>query len=379
MNTRHGVTIACIQDADAFAALRDEWAELLQSSAGSNPFLTWEWLYAWWMHFGNAHGLRLLLVRAGGRLIAVAPLWLIGAPLSWFSRLEFLGTDEAGSDYLDVIARRGREEEAVAALADFLASRQLTLRLTHLPPASIGARLAERLAAAGWRSSVAEDGVCPVVDLSGHTFESYLATLGASHRANIRRRLRTLNREFELRFDRVTRHEDRQSALAALAVFHYRRYADRGGSTAFRSPAARGFHDDATRLALDRGWLRMYVLTLNGGIAAVMYGFSDGGRFFFYQHGYDEAYAPYSIGLALMALTINAAIGEGATEFDMLWGTEPYKSLWARRTRVLQRVDLYPVHLGGAMQRRAVEARRGAAGLARRVLSLGTTGAPRAG
>jgi CelD/BcsL family acetyltransferase involved in cellulose biosynthesis len=378
VSTRYELTVACIQDADAFAALRDEWTELLQSSGRSNPFLTWEWLHAWWIHFGNAHGLRLLVVRDGGELMALAPLCLISAPLYWLSRLEFLGTGEAGSDYLDVIVRRGREDEAVAALAEFLTSRQLTLRLTHLPPASIAAQLAKRLSSSGWVSSFADDGVCPVVDLSGHTFDSYLATLGASHRANIRRRLRALDREFEVRFDRVTRHQDRQSALAALAGFHSRRYADRGGSTAFASPAARAFHEDATHLALDRGWLRMYQLTLNGGMAAVMYGFSDGGRFFFYQHGYDEAYAAHSVGLALMALTINTAIGEGASEFDMLWGTESYKSLWARRTHVLRRVDLYPVHLGGSVQRHAAEARRGAAGLARRVLSLRTVGATRA-
>jgi CelD/BcsL family acetyltransferase involved in cellulose biosynthesis len=372
------LTVACVQDAEAFAALRGEWAELLHSSGRSNPFLTWEWLHAWWVHFGNAHGLRLLVVRDDGQLIAVVPLCMISAPLYWFSRLEFLGTGEAGSDYLDVIVRRGREDEAVAALAEFFASRQLTLRLTHLPPASIAARLAKRLSSAGWMSSIADDGVCPVVDLSGHTFESYLATLGASHRANIRRRLRALDRNFVVRFDRVTRHQERQSALATLAGFHGRRYTDRGGSTAFASPAARAFHEDATRLALDGGWLRMYQLTLNGALAAVMYGFSGSGRFFFYQHGYDEAHAPYSVGLALMALTINAAIGEGVSEFDMLWGTESYKSLWARRTHVLRRLDLYPVHLGGAVQRHAAEARRGAAGLARRVLSLRTVGATRA-
>lgn len=378
MRTRPAVTIACVQDAETFAALRDEWAELLRSSASSNPFLTWEWLYAWWVHFGTAHGLRLLLARSGGTLIAVAPLWLNSAPLYWFSRLEFLGTGEAGSDYLDVIVRRGHEDAAGAALADFFTSRQLTLRLRHLPPASIAAHVAKRLAGAGWMSSPADDGVCPVVDLEGQTFESYLATLGGSHRANVRRRLRALDREFEVRFDRVRRHEDRQSALAALAIFHERRYAHRGGSTAFTSAAARAFHEDATRLALDGGWLRMYALTLNGRLGAVMYGFIDSGRFFFYQHGYDEAYAAHSVGLALMALTIDAAIGEGAHEFDMLWGTEPYKSLWARRTRMLQRIDVYPVHLGGSVQRHAVAARRGAAGLARRVLSLASAGATHA-
>ena len=372
------LSVTSVEDAEAFAALRHEWSELLHTSTSSNPFLTWEWLYAWWLHFGTSRGLRLLAVRAGTELIAIAPLRMVSASLYWFSRLEFLGTGEAGSDYLDVIARRGREDEVVEALADFLTSRQLTLRLTHLPPASTSAQLARRLAGAGWVASVADDGTCPIVDLQGHTFESFLGTMGASHRANIRRRLRALDRQFNVRFDRITRHDDRQAALAALAVFHGRRYADRGGSTAFASAAARAFHEDATRRALDGGWLRMYALTLNGATAAVMYGFHMGGRFYFYQHGYDETYSPQSIGLVLMALTIKAAIGEGATEFDMLWGTESYKSLWARRTSVLQRLDLYPVHLGGSVQRHAVEARRGVAGLARRVLSLGTPGATRA-
>jgi CelD/BcsL family acetyltransferase involved in cellulose biosynthesis len=374
----HAVSVTSVQNMEGFAALRCEWSELLQSSASNNPFLTWEWLYAWWTHFGDSGGLRLLVVRDGAQLIGIAPLRLVSPTLYWFSRLEFLGTGEAGSDYLDVIVRRGHEDEAVDALADFLTSRQLTLRLTHLPPASISAQLAKRLAAAGWASAAGDDGTCPVVDLRGHTFESFLGSIGASHRANIRRRLRALERKFDVRFERITGHEDRQAALAALAVFHNRRYADRGGSTAFASPAARAFHEDASARALNSGWLRMYRLTMNGAAAAVMYGFHEGGRFYFYQHGYDEHYAAQSVGLALMALTIRAAISEGAIEFDMLWGTESYKSLWARRVSVLQRVDLYPVHLGGSVQRHAVEARRGVAGLARRVLSLGTPGATRA-
>jgi CelD/BcsL family acetyltransferase involved in cellulose biosynthesis len=373
--THHGVTVVCIQDAETFASLRDDWSDLLRSSAGNNPFLSWEWLHAWWAHFGRPDALRLIAVRSGGELLALAPLRLVSAPLHWFSRLEFLGTGEAGSDYLDVVVRRGCEHEAVEALAGFLTSHSVALRLAHLPPASIVAHLARRLAGTGWSSSFAIDGTCPVVDLSGHTFDSFLGTLGASHRANVRRRLRALDRDFDVRFDRITEHAQRRRALEALAGFHAHRYADRGGSTAFSSSEARAFHEDATRRALDGGWLRMYVLTLDGMIAAVMYGFSYGGRFFFYQHGYDGRHAPHSLGLVLMALTIDAAIAEAASEFDMLWGTESYKALWARRARALQRVELYPVHLGGSVQRHAIEARRGVASLARRVLSLGTAGA----
>ena len=37
---RHAVSVAGVRNMEAFAALRSEWAELLQSSASSNPFLT---------------------------------------------------------------------------------------------------------------------------------------------------------------------------------------------------------------------------------------------------------------------------------------------------------------------------------------------------
>jgi hypothetical protein len=55
----------------------------------------------------------------------------------------------------------------------------------------------------------------------------------------------------------------------------------------------------------------------------------------------------------------------------MLWGVEPYKFLWARDARVLQRIEMFPVHFGGTIHRHAVEARRSVRKLARRVLSIG--------
>ena len=72
----------------------------------------------------------------------------------------------------------------------------------------------------------------------------------------------------------------------------------------------------------------MYVLTARWRCRRRHVRLHYGGRFYFYQHGYDERYAAHSVGLVLMALTIRAAIDEGAHEFDMLWGTESYKSLW---------------------------------------------------
>jgi CelD/BcsL family acetyltransferase involved in cellulose biosynthesis len=367
--TAAAVSVQCIAEAREFAALRREWNELLLDSESNNPFLTWEWLHTWWIHLGGATALHVIAVRRGDELIAIAPLRLVSTALYWFSRLEFLGTGHAGSDYLDVIVRRGREEDALGAIARYLQSRQLALRLTHLPPASRSVQLAQQLAETGWVGPVAPDGTCPIVTLAGHSFDSYLATLGSSHRANFRRRLRSLGQQFAVRFDRVTTEAERREALDALIAFHDSRWKD--GSTAFSTAAVRAFQDAVTRRALECGWLRMYVLRLNGDAVAVMYGFSCGGRFYFYQHGFDNEYQTHSVGLVLMGLSIRAALEEGDGEFDMLWGVEPYKFLWARDARQLQRVELFPVHLGGTIHRHALQARRRASKLARRVLSTG--------
>jgi CelD/BcsL family acetyltransferase involved in cellulose biosynthesis len=371
------LSVEVVDTAWGFTCLRPRWNELLHDSDADNPFLTWDWLHAWWAHLRGTSGLRIVVVRSGEKLVAIAPFCLATAPLYWFSRLEFMGGGYAGSDYLDLIIRRGYERESVDAIAGYLKTEKLSVRLNHLPPTSFAARLADELAQDGWSTTDAADGMCPVIPLAGHTFDSYLGTLGSSHRANVRRRLKAMGQQFDMRFERVTSAGERREMLAALSRFHDRRYSDRGGSTAFSTQEVRAFHDEVTRRAHERAWLRMYVLRLNGEIAAVMYGFFYGGRFFFYQHGYDEKYKANSVGLVLMALTVRAAIEEGAREFDMLWGVEPYKFLWARDSRTLRRVELFPVHFGGTLHRHAIEARRGVSQLARRVLALRPSGVTR--
>ena len=372
------IRVECIDTSWGFTALRPQWNELLRASAADGPFLTWEWLHSWWTHLHGDAALKVVAVRDGDDLIALAPLMIMPSAVPWFSRLEFLGSGHAGSDYLDVIVRTGRETDALRAIATFLATQQLALRLDHVPEVSLSAQLAERLASGGWGASATPGGVCPIIPLAGHTWESYLATLGSAHRANVRRRLRGAEQQFQMRFEQVTTESGRREALEALGGFHERRFRTDGGSTAFLTPALGAFQDDATRCALDRGWLRMYVLRLNDEPAAVMYGFLYNRQFYFYQHGFDDRYLRQSVGLVLMALTIRAAIDEGAQVFDFLWGTEPYKWLWTRETRTLRRIHLFPARAAGRIHQRAVEARRQLRRLARRVLTPGEHRAPSA-
>ena len=338
-----------------FTALRPEWNPLLAASGSASPFLTWEWLHTWWRHMNGSSQLRMITVRIDGELIAVAPFRTTRSTAR-LRCLDMLGTGTIGSDYLDVIIRCGWESEALRAIEALVLAQQTTVRLMHLGPSAMAQHLADRLRERGWRHTIAAGGTCPYIPLSGHTWDSYVSTLGASHRANVRRRIRALERNFDVRFDEVVTHDERIEALGCLIGYHQRRFGGRG--TAFDSDMACAFHDELTARALDQGWLRMYVLRLNGVPAAVMYGFMYDDTFYFYQHGFDERYQQHSIGLVLMAQSIRAAIDEQAFEFDMLWGVEPYKFLWARDTRELRNIHLFPANLSGRMHRHLLHARR---------------------
>lgn len=352
------LTIAAVEHEREWFGLSREWNELLRNSASDNLFLTWEWLDAWWTHLSGSDRLQVITVRDGDLLVAVAPLRAASDYLRPLARTNFLGTGSAGSDYLDLIVRRGYEEEGLNAIAEALARRQQSLHLDHLPPQPLASGLVPHLTAAGWIARESTREFCPFIPLDGHTWDSYLATRGSAHRANVRRRLRGLDKDFRVRFEPVSDYTRRRQALAQLIWFHEQRFAGKGGSSAFGTSDLCRFHDDATRRMLDNGWLRLFELQLDDRCAAVMYGFFYGRRFYFYQHGFDVEFARFGVGLALMAMTIRAALAEGAVEFDMLYGREEYKSLWTSEQRPLGQLDLYPPDLGGRLCRRAVEMRQ---------------------
>jgi CelD/BcsL family acetyltransferase involved in cellulose biosynthesis len=364
--------IEIIQDADTLLKLRDEWDGLLEQSAADGLFVTWEWLASWWRHLSQDHRLFVVTVRCNEELVAVAPLAFrlpgLHSALP-FPYLEFLGSGSVGSDYLDVIVRRGRERRVLALLAELLAREKLLLELDQVRSGAAAVfDLARLLSRRGWSAVRETINTCRYITLSGQTWESYLGSLGREHRYNFRRRLRALEKEFDVRFE-VVRTEDRRArALDQLIALHGARWRERGVSNAFHTPAHVAFHEEVTRLACERGWLRICLLDLDGAPAAALYGFNYRDVFSFYQSGFDPAFSRHGVGLVTMGLAIRSAFEEGAREFDLLQGVEQYKCHWAREARDLARLEIYPPLLRGSVYRGAVELTRAAKRVVRRVL-----------
>ncbi len=68
--------IELIDKIEDFLKIKDEWNYLLKKTDTDVPYLTHEWLTAWWECFGDQNRLAVLLVRNEGELCAAAPLML---------------------------------------------------------------------------------------------------------------------------------------------------------------------------------------------------------------------------------------------------------------------------------------------------------------
>ncbi|MGV3592755.1 MAG: GNAT family N-acetyltransferase [Gammaproteobacteria bacterium] len=347
----------------AFHDLRAEWTELLQASSSDTFFLTWEWLYTWWKHLHGNRRLHIVTVRQEGRLVALAPLAV--RPRQWnrlmpFEMLEFLGCGSVGSDYLSLIVRRGFEDTALPVLVTGLRDSGYVLELSHVDrtSAQMSAAAAE-LRAQGWREQCATIERCPHIPLEGHTWDSYLGTLGRTHRTNFRRKVKKLNQLYKLRIEEARTDTERRAALDVLVNLHLKRRREVGDSDALHTPELIAFHEEATAIALQRGWLKLYVMWLDDAPVAAMYGFEYDRVFNFYQSGFDSAYATYSVGLVMAGLSIQGAIERGIRDFDFLHGEEPYKYLWASAERELLRFHFFPPHARGMLVDRTMHLRRG--------------------
>lgn len=355
------LTSEVVQDTARFEKLRDEWRQLQDSSGNDCVFLTWEWLYTWWCHLAEDRRLFIVTVRQNGRLIAIAPFAI--RPSQWkrllpFKAVEFLGSGYVGSDYLDIIVRKGAEAEALDEIAVQLERHRLLLQLSNVRDAgTVVHNLVDRLQERLWRHSRVVVDQCPHIDLRDKTYDDFMASLGKAHRYNVRRRLRNLHKQFHVELRRADDEHSRRETLKFLIEHHLERWSTRGGSSGFHTRALIDFHEAFTRTALAQGWLRLFQLTLDDRPVAAFYCLNYRDKFYYYQTGFDKAFSAYSVGLTGIAMLVEGAVAEGVCEFDFLHGNEDYKYLWTKNDRQIVRFDLFPPYLTGRLHQQAMELR----------------------
>jgi len=304
--------------------LRDEWSALADRSG--NVFATPEWAEAWLPHFAPGAALRLLACHdASGALRAVWPLYLEArGPIRVVRLLGHGPADELGPACApeDRVAAgealrgalRGRRLGAQALLAERLGA-------TTPWPALLGGRVLHREAS-------------PVLPVAGRTWEEFLAEQSRNFREQAGRRRRRLEREHDVELAMTTDPATLPADLDALYALHARRWTE-GESDAFAGTAG-AFHRDFAAVALQHGWLRLWLLRIGGEPVAAWHGFRFGGADSFYQAGRDPEWDRWSVGSVLLTHTVRCAFEDGMREYRLLRGGEGYKGRWATEDRPVE-------------------------------------------
>lgn len=339
------------QDED-FYALREQWNSLLMRSAAKTIFLTWEWQYTWWQHFGSNAQLQLRLVKQGDRLVGIAPLFSEKSrarKIIPLQNLRWLGSGAVGSDYLTLIAEPGYEEAVCELIYQDIANHSKEwdlLWLTDLPEESSAYfdLLSHFVKDDQFTCYAINERFCPYIDLRDQSWESYLDTLSANMRSNLRRRNRQVFNNLNAQVVRCEQASDITPFLDDLFALHWCRWKDHGGSDGFSGLKMRAFHQALAERLFDQGWLYLYLLKKDQQSIAAVYGLQMDNTFSFYQSGFAPEWEQYSVGMVLIGETIKDAISRGVASYDFLHGMEDYKFKWAQSLHRTDSLMIFPKH-----------------------------------
>ncbi len=332
------LSVDVIDTAGELAGLRTQW-NALHDASEAGAFLCWDWLYPWCRRIAPDRALRILRARdRDGALVGLMPLAVEQRRVGprKVRRLAFLGETHVGSDYLDLIAPRGREVELARLFARQLKALRGEWDVLDLLDLREGSPTLEALEETfgGEGEVVSRTGryLCPHERFTpGETFDAFLKRTG--RRDNYLRRKKWLAKQPGYRIEKTDVPQGLPAAMGHFFRLHALRWAEDGGSQGIKGAGVEAFHRDATHLLAERGRLRIYTMMLGTQALASVYGIFHGGKFLYFQSGYDPAWRNKSVGLVLVGETFKDALERGCTEYDFLRGTESYKSDWTSLQR----------------------------------------------
>jgi CelD/BcsL family acetyltransferase involved in cellulose biosynthesis len=335
-----------------------DWTRL--ADASRNLFSTWEWASAWLRHLGRDRPLELLACRDdAGAVAAILPLYLSRRRPA--RTLRFVGHGPA--DRLAPVCAPGDRDRAAAALRraldDGIAGWQLAV-VDRMP------------AEEGWAAALGEAPLrteaSPVLVPDGMDWDAFLASRSKNFRDQVRRRERKLARAHDLRFRLTEDPGELERDYDTLLQLHRARWGE--GSSSFVPPRD-ALHRDFAAAALERGWLRLWTLELDGRPAAIWLGYRFGGSEWYYQAGRDPALEREAVGFVLMAHTVRSALDDGVSEYRLLLGGEAYKDRFATADPGLETVVFARGVRGRAMRATARAVLAAPPGVRKRLRRLG--------
>ena len=339
-----------------FAELRESWNALLDESGISSPFLTWEWMFCWWISYGEKdrnNSLCVVLAYEEDEVVGILPGYIkkqkvFGCPVSTFL---FLGSEYESSDYLDVIRKDTDDVDIISGLFQTLIKEKKIDRVALyniLEDQSIldaTDKFAKQIQA---QTIVKPYAICPYLPIDCD-WDSFVNGLSKNQRYNLRRRTRKLLNEFQAQISMLEDPGELETAVDELFQLHEDRFKTKQGQSIFRADLRKDFHKIISHCFLEKDILRLFRLSVDDKTIASLYCYEFANKLFYFQFGMDPAWAKHSPGVVIMGQGIKYAIDKELDLFDFMRGEEDYKFKWTDKIRNMVTVDLAVTQKGKQM------------------------------
>ena len=305
--------------------MRAQWDDLYAADPHSQLFVSYPWLRAFLQN--TPFHWSILTLREGDHLVAALPISLRGAPhykLPIARELTFAAAPFA--DYQGMLCRPGREDEAVAALAQQLLA--LSWQRASFPDSAdprVGTLVAA-LGSAGAATRETQGSPCSGIELP-ETFAEFLAQLSRTTRRGLVHPLNALTER--LPDGRITSSDegDVDAHIDAMLLVNKLRWG--------ASPERMARYRALLRAAHAQGCLHVGIVWDGTRPIAGNANFTDPVHNVtaLYLVGHDPEYGRVSPGKALLAVLIRESIAAGYRVLDFLRGDDSYKASFTNYSR----------------------------------------------
>lgn len=320
--------------------------------AWDNFFCRFNWLASWWSFYGRGNQLLVIVVEdEQDNVVGIAPLYRTYSAKCGRS-IRFLGSNNACSDYLRVLAGPTHLEAVSRLIATALmeCAEQKKSSWDLLELAGVTAdepsvlKLCEALDAEGCTLHKSDLESAWKIELP-ESWETYHAQLGKSFRRTLKKLEKELVDTGKAQFFEATNQAEFDRGWAILLDLHQKRRESIGQPGCFVDARFGGFLKTAAQAALQAGALRLQWTELDGRPLAASIGFSEQHTISMYQTGLDPELIEFRPGHLHNLLVIKRAMESGARVVDFLRGNETYKALWRARPTTLQTLRIVPRRL----------------------------------
>lgn len=297
---------------------REAWDALVDAQRLPSPFLK-----SWWIENAAAGTTAIVLVTREGTLVGGAAFEVTswGPERLGIEKVTVVGGELLAADHIDLISTAADRAAVTRAVLGYLLRRGN--RLLDLQGLATDGTLARALSDAEYNRHEAPYAPLP------ERYDEYLAARPGKVRSTIKRR----GKQLATAGARVVPVDpgDLDRVIEVFAELHDTRWADESGFL-----AALERFTAVVRAGVARGEVLLTELRLDSGpTVAIEVDFEVAGRLSFYQSGRRTDHDWRGCGTVLRSAIIEAAVGRGIREYDLLRGEEDYKAEWATARRQL--------------------------------------------